>query len=77
MKVLTNEAKDLSMDKAGQLNGETSAIPAEHLMSVSSIWICIPAFYCSSLQKLELFSVWSTFFVCVQIRDVFTLYFLF
>ena len=37
MKVLTNEAKDLSIDKAGQLNGETSAKLAEHLASVSTI----------------------------------------
>ena len=36
MKVLTNEAKDLAVDKAGQLNGETSK-PAEHLASVSSV----------------------------------------
>ena len=35
MKVLTSEAKDLSIDQAGQLNGETSAKLVED--SVSTI----------------------------------------
>ena len=74
MKVLTSEAKDLSIDKAGQLNGETSSKVAEHLASVSTIWICITAFYCSPLQKLFFFFISEGLF-CVKLRGVFILYF--
>lgn len=60
MKVLTNEAKDLAVDKAGQLNGETSK-PAEHLASVSSVWIC---FSWVSLADIRAFFYLDSFFFC-------------